>query len=80
MSTSPEGRKRPRQSDADERDVKRVKNVNNNANENGMESQNEVKKAVKDDSNGQTKSQEWVLEQMSSMEKLYKVSCQMIFT
>ncbi|WWC98724.1 hypothetical protein V866_005617 [Kwoniella sp. B9012] len=53
---SPEGRKRPRPSDADERDVKRLKNVD-------MDGDGSMKDGM---------GQEWVSEQISRMEKLYK--------
>ncbi|WWD08464.1 hypothetical protein V865_006576 [Kwoniella europaea PYCC6329] len=53
---SPEGRKRPRPSDADERDVKRLKNVD-------MDGDGSMKDGI---------GQEWIAEQMSRMEKLYK--------
>ncbi|KAK6906772.1 hypothetical protein I203_100759 [Kwoniella mangroviensis CBS 8507] len=53
---SPEGRKRPRPSDADERDVKRLRNVD-------MDGDGSMKDGM---------GQEWVSEQMSRMEKLYK--------
>ncbi|WWC65384.1 uncharacterized protein I303_108002 [Kwoniella dejecticola CBS 10117] len=62
MSTSPEGRKRPRASDSDERDVKRLRNDNAPGAETGEKSNHQTGPP----------SQEWLTEKMSGMEKLYK--------
>ncbi|WWC92153.1 uncharacterized protein L201_007107 [Kwoniella dendrophila CBS 6074] len=68
MSNSPDGRKRPRQSDVDERDAKRLKNVNGIDNVNNVNENEKTKEGFGE----KTRSQEWVSEQMNRMEKLYK--------